>query len=162
MPAGYSLIAYFPLSLKINNNNDSVPTRLIVLFRPNLRELLSSGLSAKPQSAGRGGFAEFKLGCLNRNTMFEFLNLDSHFLQWLAEASPPFSNPSQRLSRALGISPKPLESSLRKSECSLGFLHDPQIATTVLYKYEALPLQNIISFTTHNSLNLRTILRLST
>ena len=77
MLTGYSLIAYFPLSLKIHNNYDSVPTQLIVLFGPNLRELLSSGLSAKPQSAGRGGFTEFKLGCLNRNTMFEFLKLES-------------------------------------------------------------------------------------
>ena len=149
MPAGYSLIAYFPLSLKIHNNYDSVPTRLIVLFRLNLKELLSSRLSAKPQSAGWGGFAEFKLSCLNRNTMFEFLKLELDWLQWLAKASTTFEKPSQRLSRALGIFPKPLESSSRKPECSLGFLRGPQVVTTVLYKYEALPLQNIISFTTH-------------
>ena len=77
MPTGYSLIAYFPLSLKIHNNYNSVPTQLIVLFGLNLRELLSSGLSAKPQSAGQGGFAEFELGCLTWNTMFEFLKLES-------------------------------------------------------------------------------------
>ena len=32
---------------------------------------------------------------------------------------------------------------------SLGFLCDPQISVPSLYKYEALPLLNIITFTTH-------------
>src|ERR1700733_14327776 len=135
MPTGYLLIDYFPLSLKIHNNYNSVPTQLIVLFGLNLRKLLSSGLSAKPQSAAQGGFAEFELGCQNWNTMFRF-----------AEASITFGKPSQRLSRVLGISPKLLESSLRKPECSLSFLHDSRVVTIVLYKYEALPLRNIITF----------------
>src|SRR6202167_662964 len=60
-----------------------------------------------------------------------------------------------------GNFPKASESSLRRSEPSLGFLCDPRIVIAVLYKYEALPLQNIISFTTHHSLFFRTILRLS-
>ena len=156
MLTGYSLIDYFPLSLKIHNNYNSVPTRLIVLFGLNLRKLLSSGLSAKPQSAAQGGFAGCELGCQNRNTMFE-----SDWLWEFAEASITFGKPSQRLSRVLGISPKLLESSLRKPEHSLGFLRGPRVVTTVLYKYEALPLRNIISFTTHNSLDLRNQLRLS-
>src|ERR1700691_1817863 len=71
MPTGYSLIAYFPLSLKIPSNYGLVHTGLIVLFGLNQRELLSSGQSTKPQSAGRGGFAEFELGYQNRNTMFK-------------------------------------------------------------------------------------------
>src|ERR1700685_922415 len=49
----------------------------------------------------------------------------------------------------------------RAQPYSLGFLHGPQVVTSVLYKYEALPLKNIISFTTHNSLNPRNNLRLS-
>ena len=67
----------FPtLSLKIPSIYSLVPTRLIVLFGPNLKEILRSGLSAKPQSAGRGGFAEFELGYQNQNTMFKFLKLE--------------------------------------------------------------------------------------
>src|SRR6202167_4997372 len=57
--------------------------------------------------------------------------------------------------------PKASESSLRWSEPSLGFLCDPQIVIAVLYKYEALPLQNIITFTSLNSLDPRSDLRLS-
>ena len=149
MPAGYSLIAYFPLSLKINNNYDSVPTRLIVLFGPNLRELLSSGLSAKPQSAGQGGFAEFELSYQNQNTMFKPPQLKSDRLFRLAEALTTFGKPFQKFLWALEISPRSVELFLRKPECSLGFLCDSQILIAVLYKYKALPLQNIISFTTH-------------
>ena len=147
MPTGYSLIECFPLSLKINNNYNSVPTRLIVLFGLNLRKLLSSGLSAKPQSIARGGFTEFELSYQNRNTMFGFHKLESDWLWEFAETSITFGKPSQRLSRVLGISPKSLESSSRKPEHSLGFLHDSRIVTTVPYKYKALPLPNIISFT---------------
>src|ERR1700734_3857000 len=79
-PTGYLLIEYFPLSLKIHNNYNSVPTQLIVLFGPNLRKLLSSRLSAKPQSTAQGGFAEFELGCQTRNTMFGFHKLESDCL----------------------------------------------------------------------------------
>ena len=157
----YSLIAYFPLSLKIHNNYSSVPTRLIVLFRPNLRELLTSGLSAKPQSAGQGGFAEFELGYQNQSTMFKPPQLESDWLWRLAEASTTFGKPSQGFPQVLGIFPKPLESSSRKPKHSLGFLHGHRVATIVLYKYEALPLSNIISFTNSYSLDPRTNLRLS-
>ena len=146
MPTGYSLLDYFPLSLKIPSKYGSVPTWLIVLFRPNQRELLSSGQSAKPQSAGQGGFAEFELSYQNRNTMFKFLKLESDWLWELAEALTTFKKPFQRHSWVLGICLKPLESFLRKPEHSLGFLHGPRVATTVLYKYKALPLPNIISF----------------
>ena len=161
MPTRYSLIDYFPLSLKIPSNYGLVHTWLIVLFGLKQRELMSSGQSTKPQSAGRGGFAEFELGSQNRNTMFKPPLLKSDWLWRLAEASTTFGKPSQRLSRVLGISLKLLESSLRKPERSLGFLHSPQVVTIVLYKYEALPLRNIISFTTHNSLDPRNHLRLS-
>ena len=57
-----------------------LPTHNSLDLRPNLRELLSSGLSAKPQSAGRGGFTEFELGFQNRNTMFKFPKLKSDWL----------------------------------------------------------------------------------
>jgi len=87
-------MAYFPLSLKIHNNYDSVPARLIVLFRPNLRELLSSRLSVKPQSAGQGGFTEFELGFQNQNTMFKFPKLELDWLYELAQASTIFGKPS--------------------------------------------------------------------
>ena len=152
----------FPtLSLKIPSNYGLVHTWLIVLFGLNQRELLSSRQSMKPQSAGPGGFAEFELGCQNRNTMFKFLKLESDWLWELAEASTTFGKPSQRFSQVLGISPKSLESSLRKPEHSLGFLHGPWIVTTVPYKYKALPLPNIITFTSLNSLDPRSDLRLS-
>ena len=149
MPTRYSLIAYFPLSLKIPSNYSFVHTWLIVLFGLNQRELLSSRQSTKPQSAGWSGFAEFELGCQNRNTMFKFLKLESDWLWELAEALTTFRKPSQRLSQVLGIFLKLLESSLRKPEHSLCFLCGPWVVTSVLYKYEALPLKNIISFTTH-------------
>jgi hypothetical protein len=145
MPTGYSLIAYFPLSLKIPSNYGLVPTWLIVLFGLNQRELLSSKQSTKPQSTSQGGFAEFELSCQNWNTMFKFLKLESDWLWELAKALTTFGKPSQRLSQVLGISPKPLESSSRKPKHSLSFLHSPRIATTVPYKYEALPLPNIIT-----------------
>src|ERR1700683_5156113 len=45
-----------------------------------------------------------------------------------------------------GNFPKASESSSRRSEPSLGFLCDHQIVITVLYKYEASPLQHIITF----------------
>ena len=44
---------------------------------------------------------------------------------------------------------------------SLGFLCDPRIRVPSLYKYEALPLLNIITFTNSSSLDLRPNLRLS-
>jgi hypothetical protein len=152
MPTRYLLIAYFPLSLKIPSNYSLVPTWLIVLFRLNQRELLSSRQIAKPQSAGQGGFAEFELSCKNWNTMFKLLKLKSDRLWELAKALTTFRKPSQRHSWVLGISLKPLESSSRKPKHSLSFFHSPWIATTVLYKYKALPLQNIISCTTHTLL----------
>ena len=161
MPTGYSLIAYFPLSLKIPSNYSLVHTWLIVLFRPMQRVLVSSIQSTKPQSTGWSDFAEFELGFQNWNTMFKPPQLESDWLWRLTEASTTFGKPSQRFPQVLGISPKSLESPSRKPKCSLGFLHSPQIVTTVPYKYEALPLPNIISFTNSYSLDLRTILRLS-
>ena len=59
--------------------------------------------------------------------------LDSEWLCSFAEASVTFRNPSQRFLRALGISPKSSESSLRKSEHSLGFLERVQVSLTLLY-----------------------------
>ena len=56
---------------------------------------------------------------------------------------------------------KASESSSRQSEPSLSFLCDSRIVIAVLYKYEASPLQNIITFTSLNSLNPRSDLRLS-
>ena len=162
MPTGYSLIAWFPHSLKMHSNYSLVCKWLVVLFRPLQRMLLSSGQSTKPQSAGRGSFAEFELGCQNWNTMFKPPWLESDWLWRLAEASTTFEKPSQRFPQVLGISLKLLESSSRKPEHFLGFLCSPWVLTTVLYKYEALPLKNIISFTTHNSLHPRNNLRLST
>ena len=161
MPTGYSLIAWFPLSLKIHSNYSLIHTWLIVLFGPTQRVLLSFGQSTKPQSTGRGGFAEFELGCQNCNTMFKFFKLESDWLWELAEVSTTFGKPSQRFSQVLGISLKPLESSSRKPEHSLSFLHGSQIVTTVPYKYEALPLPNIITFTSLNSLDPRSDLRLA-
>ena len=79
--------------------------------------------------------------------MFKFPKLKSDCLYKLAKALTIFGKPSQRLSRVLGSSLKLLESSLRKPKHSLSFLHGPQVDTTVLYKYEALPLKNIITFT---------------
>jgi hypothetical protein len=149
MPTGYSLIAWFPLSLKIHSNYSLVHTWLIVLFGPTQRVLLSSRQSMKPQSAGQSGFAEFELGFQNWNIMFKPPQLESDWLWRLAEALTTFGKPSQRFPWVLGISLKLLES--RKPEHSLGFLHGPRILT-VLYKYKALPLQNIISFTTHTLL----------
>ena len=160
MPTGYSLIAYFPRSLKIPSNYSLVPTWLIVLFGPNQRELLSSRQNTKPQRAGQGGFAEFELGCQNQNTMLKPPWLELDWLCRLAEVLTTFRKPSQRFLWVLGISPRSLESSSRKPEHSLGFLHGPRVATTVLYKYEALPLSNSISFTNSYSLNLRPNLRL--
>src|ERR1700734_4196933 len=103
MPTGYSLIAYFPLSLKIHNNYDSVPTQLIVLFGPNLRELLSSGLSAKPQSAGRGGFAEFELSCQNRNTMFGLTLRACRSFDYLQETFPETLSGTGNFPEAIGV-----------------------------------------------------------
>ena len=162
MPTRYLLIAYFPHSLKIPSNYSLVHTWLIVLFRPMQRVLVSSRQSTKPQSTGWSDFAEFELGFQNWNTMFKPPQLESDWLWRLTEASTTFGKPSQRFLQVLGISPKMLESSLRKPECSLSFLCDPQILTTIPYKYEALPLQNIITFTLSYSLNLRPNLRLST
>ena len=147
MPTGYSLIAWFPLSLNIHINYSSVHTWLIVLFGPKQRELLSSGQSTKPQSAGWGGFAEFELGYQNWNTMFKPPQLELGWLLRFAKASTTFRKPSQRFFWVLGIFPKLLESFSRKPECSLGFLYDPWITISLLYKYNALPLQNIITFT---------------
>ena len=137
-------------------------TWLIVLFGPMQKVLLSSRQSTKPQSAGQGGFAEFELGYQNRNAMFKPPQLKSDWLWRLANASTTFRKPSQRFPQVLGISLKSLESSLRKPKCSLSFLFGPWILTTVLYKYEALPLQNIITFTLSYSLDLRPNLILST
>ena len=146
MPTRYLLIVWFPLSLKIHSNYGLVCKWLIVLFGLLQRILLSSGQSMKPQSASQCGFAEFELSCQNQNTMFKPPQLKLDWLCRLAKALTTFGKPSQRFLQVLGISSKTLESSLRKPKCSLSSLHGPQILTTVLYKYEALPLQNIISF----------------
>ena len=61
-----------------------------------------------------------------------------------------------------GNFPKASKSSSRRSEPSLSFLCDPQIVITVLYRYEALPLQISSLLPLKNSLDLRSDLRLST
>ena len=155
MPTGYSLIAWFPLSLKIHSNYGLVCTWFIVLFGLSQRIWLSSGQSIKPQSAGQGGFTEFELGCQNQNTMFKPPQLKLDWLCRLAKALTTFRKPFQRFLWVLGISLKSSELSLRKPEHSLGFLCDSWITISLSYKYEALPLQNIITLPTHNSLNPR-------
>jgi hypothetical protein len=103
MPTRYSLIAYFPHSLKIPSNCSLIHTWLIVLLRPKPRKLLNSGQSMKPQSADRGGFAEFELSYQNWNTMFKPPQLKSDWLWRLAKASTNFGKPSQRFPRVLEI-----------------------------------------------------------
>jgi len=70
------------------------------------------------KSSGWSGFAEFELSYHNQKTMFRPPWLDSGWLCGFAEALVTFRNPSQRFLRVLGISPKFLESSSRKSEHS--------------------------------------------
>src|SRR6202167_2159161 len=80
---------------------------------------------------------------------------------WLCRSFSNLQKLFPKVPSGTGNFPKASESSSRRSEPSLGFLYDPRIVIAVLYKYEALPLQNIISFTSLNSLDPRSDLRLS-
>ena len=80
---------------------------------------------------------------------------------WLCRSFSNLRKLFPKVPSGTGNFPKASESSSRRSKPSLGFLCDPQIVIAVLYKYEALPLQNIITFTSLNYLDPRSDLRLS-
>src|ERR1700683_4000889 len=131
----------------------------VTFGNPSQRFLRVLGISPK-SSESSSRKSEHSLGFLER-VQVSLTLLNSDQLRGFAEASVAFVDPSQRFLWVLGVSPKASESSSKQSESSLGFPCDPQIVITVLYKYEALPLQNIITFTSLNSLNPRSDLRLS-
>src|ERR1700729_2941645 len=65
---------------------------------------------------------------------------------WLYQSFSNLCELFPKVPSGTGDFPKTSESSSRRSEPSLSFLCDSQIVIAVLYKYEALPLQNIIAF----------------
>src|ERR1700683_1901661 len=151
------IIRFFLKSIGRDHGNTTEAS--VTFGDPSQRFLQALGISSK-SSESPSRKSKHSLRFLER-VQVSLTLLDSDRLCGFAEALVVFVNPSQRFLWVLGVSPKASESSSKWSESSLGFLCDPQIVITVLYKYEALPLQNIVTFTSLNSLDLRSDLRLS-
>ena len=127
-PTGLSLIAYFPLLLKIHSKYSPVYKITHCTIRTVTKDVTTSGLSTKPQRR----WPRWLRWVWTRLPKPEYSAQASlarvGLTLWTCWSFNSFGKPSQRFLRVLGISPKSLESSLRKARCSLGFLCDPRIS----------------------------------
>ena len=155
-PTRLSLIAYFPLLLEIRSNYGPVCKMLIVLFRPSQRMLPTSGLSVKPQKRWlrwlhwvwtRLPKLEYSVQASSARvglTLWAYRNFDSFW-----ETFPGVPSGTGNFPEVVGVILEEGPVFYRFPLQSLSFLCDPRISVPSLYKYEALPLLNIITFTTH-------------